>query len=144
MIFVNLIYRHFDILMPQYGQAKKVVHFRAVPKWCYGYILLGLESQIPLKHVWVPPVSMNTPQIPPDKPQIPPRHLQGTQDINRRQQTTTDDNRGQQTPSDTDRCFWVCSEVSVGACCRLLTSWVPWRYLGVVLGMSGWCLGVSE
>ena len=32
IIFVNLIYRHFDILMAQYGRAKKVMCFRAVPK----------------------------------------------------------------------------------------------------------------
>ena len=84
---------------------------------------------------------MNTTQIPPDIPQTPSRHLQGTQDINRRQQTTTDTSRHPQIPTGA---VWVCLEVSVGACCRLLTSWVPWRCLGVVYGMSGWCLGVYE
>ena len=32
IIFVNLIYGHFDILRSQYGQVKKVVLFRSVPK----------------------------------------------------------------------------------------------------------------
>ena len=30
-----------------------------------------------------------------------------------------------------------CLEVSVVVCCRLLISWVPWRCLGGILGMSG-------
>ena len=30
MIFANLIYRHFDFWMSQYGQVKKVVAFRTV------------------------------------------------------------------------------------------------------------------
>ena len=32
IIFVNLIYRHFDILRSHYGQVKKVMPFQAVPK----------------------------------------------------------------------------------------------------------------
>ena len=77
---------------------------------------------------------MNTTQIPPDIPQTPSRHLQGTQDINRRQQTTTDDNRHLQTPSDTDRC---CLSVSGGVCWRMLS------FVDILssLEMSGGCFG---
>ena len=81
-----------------------------------------------LQFPWIPL------RYPPDIPKIPPRHLQGTQDINRRQQMTTDANRCQQTPSDTDRC---CLSMSGGVCWRMLS------FVDILssLEMSGGCLG---
>ena len=46
IIFVNLIYRHFDILRSHYGQVKKVMPFQAVPKLCYGSILQRLRTLV--------------------------------------------------------------------------------------------------
>ena len=60
---------------------------------------------------------------------------------------STDNNMTQQTPSNILRQHlivsegvWECLFVSVGFCFRLLTSWIPWRCLGVSEGCSG---GVS-
>ena len=76
----------------------------------------------------------DTSRHPPDIPQTPLRHLQGTQDVNRRQNAPTDTSRHTQTAPVSVR---GCLGVSVGICGRLLTSWFSWRCLGV----SGGCLG---
>ena len=81
-----------------------------------------------LQFPWIP---LRYPQT---TPKYPPRHLQGTQDINRRQQMTTDAKRRKQTPSDTDRC------------CLSMFGSVCWRMLSSVdilssLEMSGGCFG---
>ena len=101
----------------------------------------GLKTQLPLKHIWAPPVSMNTTQIPPDTPQTSPKH---PSDISRELKMSTDDNMRQQTPPDilkqhlsVSEGVWGCLLASVGVCGRLLTSWFSWRCLGV----SGGCLG---
>ena len=100
MFFVNLIYGHFDILMFQNGQIKKVALSQVCAIVVNSPILQGRRTQIPPKHIPSPYISMNTTQIPidtplpsPRHPLLTPRHLQGTQDINRRQQTTTDTSR---------------------------------------------------
>ena len=97
------------------------------------------------KHIQVPPISMNTTQIHPDTPQRPPRHLPA---ISSEHKILTDDNRHQQTLPDILKqhpsVSWGVSGwlfVSVGVCCHLLASLVPWRCLGGVWRMSGGCPG---
>ena len=120
MFFVNLIYGHFDILMFQNGQIKKVAHSQVCAIVVNSPILQGRRTQIPPKHIPSPYISMNTTQksidTPPPSPRHPsfaPRHLQGTQEANRRKQTPTDIKRHPQTPSDTVRC---CLSMSGGVC----------------------------
>ena len=88
-----------------------------------------------LQFPWIPL------RYPPDIPKIPPRHLQGTQDINRRQQMTTDANRHQQTPTDTLRHWqvlfeyvWRCLLAHVVVCWHL-------EFPGDVWGLFRGCLG---
>ena len=80
MIFVDLIYRHFDIWCLSMIRWIKVMLFRAAPKWYLGSILQGLRTQNPPKHIRAPLFAMNTTQTPlrhpTDTPQTPPSHLQ--------------------------------------------------------------------
>ena len=135
MIFVNLIYGHFDILMSQYDQMNiKVMLFRAAPKWYLGSILQGLGTQIHsdkserLRFPWFPPrYPQTSSRHPPDTPQTSPGNP-------RCHQTTTYANRHRQTPLDTDRC---CLSMSGNVCSCVLSS-VNILYS---LGMVGRCLG---
>ncbi len=143
MIFVNLIYRHFDILMPQYGHAKKIVRFRAVPKWCY--------TQLHTVRTGIP----DTPQTrlsassfheyPSDTPRQPPNT---PPDISRELKISTDDNRWQQRPTDTLRHWQVLFEYVWR--CLLAHFVVCWHldFPGDVWGLLRGCLcgvwGVSE
>ena len=97
------------------------------------------EARYPPKHIRAPPMSRNTPQIPPDTHQTSPRH---PPDISREHEKLTDDNRRQQTPPDTLKQHlsvswgvWSCLFVSVGVCCCLLAPCVLWRSLGGVWGV---------
>ena len=83
----------------------------------------------------------DTPRHHPDIPKTTPRHLQGTQDVNRRQHAPTDTSEHTQTAPVR---VWGCLLASVDICCRLLISWVPWRCLEGVWEVSGGCLGISE
>ena len=129
MLFVNLTYRHFDILMSEYGQANKC-------NASWGCSARTENPVTPQTHL-IPWIPLRHPQ---DTPQTPP-------DISREVKMSTDNNMTQQTPSNILRQHlivsegvWECLFVSVGFCFRLLTSWVPWRCLGVSEGCSG---GVS-
>ena len=81
----------------------------------------------------------DTPRHHPDIPKTTPRHLQGTQDVNRRQHAPTDTSEHTQTAPVS---VWGCLLASVVICCRLLISWVPWRCLGGIWGLSGGIWGV--
>ena len=116
---------------------KKVVPFRAVPKWCFGSIPQGPRTQIPPKHIHTCPISMITTQIPLDIPQTP-------SDI---PQTYPGNTTCQQSPTDTARhpntltgAVWVCLAGSIGVCCCLFACRVSVGCLEVSVG----CLGVSE
>jgi len=76
----------------------------------------------------------DTPRHHPDIPKTTPRHLQGTQDVNMRQQTPPDILKQHLSVSE-GVCWHLLASVVI--CCRLLISWVPWRCLGGILGMSG-------
>ena len=84
---------------------------------------------------------MNTTHIPPDTTQTSPKR---SPDISRELKMSTNDNIRQQTPPDVLKQHLSVTEgvcwrlwASVVICCRLLISWVPWRCLGGILGMSG-------
>ena len=133
MIFVDLIYRHFDILMSQYDQMNKSHAFQGCSKMVFRLHTARTENpESPQTH---PSASVcheyhsDTPQThirhPPDTSQPSPVN----KNINRRRYAVQG-----------------CLAVSVGICCRLMASWVPWRCLGVsgeVRRMSGGCLEVS-
>ena len=117
---------------------KKVVPFKALPKWCFGSLLQGLEAQIPSKHIRAPQTSMITTQIPPNTHQTSQRHPPA---ISREHNMPTDTARH---PKTLTGAVWVCLAVSIGVCCGLFVCPVPWICLGGVFGMSNGCLGVSE
>ena len=144
MFFVNLIYGHFDILMFQNGQIKKVALSQVCAIVVNSPILQGRRTQIPPKHIPSPYISMNTTQIPIDTPlpQTSLTHPQTSPGNSRSQQMKTDANRHKETPPDTlGHCqvlfeyVWRCL---FGAWCCLLTSWLPWRCLGGIWGVSEW------
>ena len=86
----------------------------------------------------------DTSRHPPDIPQTPLRHLQGTQDVNRRQNAPTDTSRHTQTAPVSVR---GCLGVSVGVCWRLWSSVDILIFLEMswgVWGMSRGCLWVFE
>ena len=76
MIFVNLIYRHFDILMPQYGQAKKVV---------LHIVRTGIPDTLQIRLS-----ASSFHEYPSDTPQTSPKY---PPDISRELKISTDDNR---------------------------------------------------
>ena len=145
MFFVNLIYGHFDILMFQNGQIKKVALSQVCAIVVNSPILQGRRTQIPPKHIPSPYISMNTTQIPidtpPEHPSDTPRHLQGTQEVNRWKQTPTDIKRHPQTPSDTVRC---CLSMSGSVCMGHDVVCWHFDFLGDVWGVFRGRLGVSE
>ena len=97
MIFVNLIYGHFDILMSQYAQMNKSHAIQGYAKVVFWLHTAKTENPDPPKHIQAPLVARNTTQIHPNTPQIPPRHPPA---ISSEHKKPTDDNRHQQTPSD--------------------------------------------
>ena len=127
MIFVNLIYRHFDILRFQYGQIKKVALFQVC-----AIVVLQLHTARKEDPI-TPQTHLGASKYPPD---ISREVKMSTDNI----MPQTDTSRHTQTaPVSVQGCL----AVSVGICCRLMASWVPWRCLGGVWRMSGGCLGVS-
>ena len=145
MIFVNLIYRHFDIFMSQYAQMNK--------KLCNS----GLRQDgvlAPYCKDWEPGYPPNPsdrlrlPWIPLRYTQTPLRHppdTTHTSPVNTKyQQTTTSTNRHRQTYSNSTS---QRARVSGGVCWHLLSSngiLSSLEMSGGVWRMSGGCLGVSE
>jgi len=88
---------------------------------------------------------MNTTQIPPrhhtDIPKATPRHLQGSQDVNRRQNAPTETSRHTQTAPVS---VWGCLLASFVICCRLLSSVDILSSMEMSGGVFRGCLGVSE
>ena len=145
MIFVNLIYGYFDILMSQYGQTNKSHAFQGCSKLVFWLHTARTGNPNTLRQIRAPQISMISTQIPPDilhtssrHPTDTPRHLQGTQDAIRRQQKPTDTARP---PWTLTGAVWVCLAMSVGTYCRLLIFCGHWRWLGGVWGVSG-CIWV--
>ena len=90
MIFVNLIYKHFDILMPQYGQAKKSCAFQGCAEMMLQLhtVRTGIPDtpQTRLSASSFHEYPSDTPRHPLNTPQTSPWN-------SRYQQMTTDDNR---------------------------------------------------
>ena len=137
MIFVNLIYGHFDILMSQYGQTNKSHAFQGCSKLVFWLHTARTGNPNTLRQIRAPQISMISTQIPPDILQTPPRHLQGTQDAIRRQHMPTDTARH---PWTLTGAVWVFLAMCVGAYCHLLIFCIHWRWLGGVWGVSDGCL----
>ena len=124
MIFVNLIYGHFDISVWS-GEKKKL----CLLGWCQNGDLA------PYCKDWKPRYPPNTsrrlkfpwilPRHPPDIPQTPPRHIQGTQHANRQQETPIETARHTQTAPVS---VLGCLAVSVGVCWHVV---FPGEALGV-------------
>ena len=144
MIFVDLIYRHFDILMSQYDQMSKSHAFQGCSKMVFRLHTARTENpESPQTH----PSASVCHEYHSDTPQTPIRHPPDTsqpspvnRNIYRRRYAQTHIARHIQTAPVS---VLGCLAVSVGICCRLMASWVPWRCLGGVWRMSGGCLGVS-
>ena len=141
MIFVNLIYRHFDILMSQYGQVTKSCAFQGCAKVVLQLHTARMENpDTPRTHSSISDFHeyhLNTHRHPPDIPQTP-------QDISKEIKMSTDDNKRQQTPPDTLRHWQVLFEY-VWRCllARVVVCW-HLEFLGDVWGVSGGYLGVYE
>ena len=137
MIFVNLIYIHFDILMSRYGLVNKFVPFQGCAKVVLQLHTARMENTDTLQTH--PSISdfheyhSNTHRHPPDIPQTP-------QDISREIKMSTDGNRHHQTPSDTERC---CLSMSGGVCWRILSSVDILSSLEMSEGCLGDVWGVS-
>ena len=140
MIFVNLIYRHFDILMSQYGQTNKSHAFQGCSKLVFWLHTARTGNPNTLRQIRAPQISMISTQIPPDILQTSSRHPQTSPGNPRCHQTTTKANRHRQTPLDTDRC---CLSMSGNVCLCVSSSVnisIHWRWLGGVWGVSDGCL----
>ena len=94
MIFVNLIYRHFDILMFQDGPAKKL----RVSGLCQNNVTAPNCKDWNSRYPSNMSECLQFPWIPLRYPQTSPKH---PPDISRELKISTDDNRRQQTPPDT-------------------------------------------
>ena len=138
MTFGNQLLGGFGILMSNMSQVQNIPLFQGCDKIVLQLHTAGTESPDTPKHIWVPQISMNFTQTPPDDHQTSPRHPSDTHQtypgIRRCQQTTTDTNRQLQTPKDTDKC---CLSTSGSVCWRLLSS----VGISCSLEMSGGCLG---
>ena len=137
MIFVNLIYRHFDILMPQYGQAKKLcvsglcrnnVRAPYCKAWNPRYPSNTSEC---LQFPWIP---LRYPQTTPKYPPDISRELKISTDDNRRQQMTTEPNRHPQTLTGAFEYVRKCLLAHVVVCWHL-------EFPGDVWGLFWGCLG---
>ena len=98
MIFVSLIYGHFDILMPQYAQMNKshaIQGYAKVVFWLHTAMTENPDSPQTYPNTsGCSEYHSDTPKHPSDTPQTPP-------DISRELKMPLDDNRCQQTPPDT-------------------------------------------
>ena len=143
MIFVNLIYRHFDILMSHYGQVNKSYAFLGCANIMLQLHTVRNENLItPQTHLSASSFHeyhSDTPRYPPDIPHTP-------QDISREHKIPTKGNRHQQSlPDLLKQHLSGCLGVSIGVCWRLLASVeilssleMSWGCLGGVLGyLSG-------
>ena len=140
MIFVNLIYGHFDILMPQYAQMNKSHAIQGYAKVVFW--LHTAKTENPDSPQTYPNTSgcseyhSDTPKHPSDTPQPYPVNTKN-------QQMTTGTNRHRQTNSNgTSRC----PRVSGGVCWHLLSSngiLSSLEMSGGVWGVSDGCLGGS-
>ena len=134
IIFVNLIYGHFDILRSQYGLVKKSGAFQVCAKIVLRHHTANGENP---KHIRAHPISINTTQIPSDtsqtslsqprQPQTPPMKLETPTDANRHRQTYSNSTRQCLGVSEAG---FLCLLVSVVVCWHI---WFP--------EMSGRCLG---
>ena len=131
------MYGHFDILISQYGQGKKIMHFRVMPLHYNCSLPAHFHEDWALKHtserIWAPQTCQNITQIPPRHPSTHPYTFQTPTDINRHQQTPTDIT---QTPLNTSRHD---SGVSDSVCqCLVMSAAVFWCLipLGGVRGVS--------
>ena len=147
MIFVNLIYKLFYILMAQYCQAKKNCAFQD----CAETML-----QLHTVRTGIP----DTPQTrltassfheyPSDTPSHPLNTPQTSPGNSRYQQTTTDDNRRQQKPTETLRnwqvlfeCVWRCLLAHVVVCWHLEFPGDVWElFRGCLGGVWGYMSGI--
>merc|ERR1712016_471012 len=97
MIFGKLILGGFGISMSNMSHVQTILLFQGCDKIVLRLHTAGTENPDTPKHIRVPPISMNTIQIPPRYPpdilQTPTRHIQGAGDANRQQQTPLDTNR---------------------------------------------------
>ena len=98
MIFINLIYRYFDILMSQYGQTNKSHAFQGCSKLVFWLHTARTGNPNTLRQIRAPQISMISTQIPPDILQTSSRH---PPDISREPKMPSDDNICQQTPPHT-------------------------------------------
>ena len=139
MIFRKLISGHFDILMSQYDQVKKMSCL--LGKCQNGVSALYCKEWEPRyppntsKRLWYPLKPLRHPQTPPDIPQTPHRHPTDTPHTSPGnttcQQTTTDANGHRQTySSSTCQCIGVSGSV----CWHVL-------FPGETFGVSGGCVG---
>ena len=149
-IFVEDIYGHFDILMSHYGQAKRLLPFRAMSKQCEFFTLQGVSNQV--THQTHPSTTdndrhhPNTP--PPDTIQTCPYtywHQQKQTDTNKHQQTLPDILKlshmlvdvGWKLHFDVSWCLLVCVGVF---CCLEISRWC----LGSCVGVYERCLWISK
>ena len=91
---MKLIYKHFDILISQNGQVKRVLRFRPLPIHCDCSIPAHLHRDWALRHtsehVSAPQLYLNTSQIHPDRPPDTPTCSRHVKDTNRHQKTSPD------------------------------------------------------
>ena len=146
MIFVNLIYGHFDILMFQNGPAKKC-GFQGCAE-----IMLRLDTvRTGIPETLQTCLSASSfHEYHSDTPRHPPNTLQTSPGNSRYQQTITDDNRRQQTPPDTLRyrqvlfeCVWRCLLAHVVVCWHLEFPGDVWGlFMGCLGGVWGYMSGI--
>ena len=134
MIFGNPILGGFGILRSNMSQVQTVLLFQGCNKIVLRLHTAGTENPYTPKHIRVPPISMNTTQIPPDTHQTSPRHPLY---LSRERDMPTDNNRRQQTPPDLLKqhlsVSWGvrgCLFVSVVVCWHLMLSGEVWRVSG--------------
>ena len=137
MIFVDLIYRHFDIFMSQYDQMSKSHAFQGCSKMVFRLHTARTENpESPQTH----PSASVCHEYHSDTPQTPIRHPPDTLQW---KEILTDDDTHKHTLPDILKQHL---SVSKGVWRCLLAYVVVWWHLGFpgdVWGVSGGCLGVS-
>ena len=140
------MYRHFDILMSQYGQMNKILHSTALPKHCDFSIQTHFHRiehsdtslNIPVQCTAViPKCHLDTPKHHSRQPHMfktDYRHQHTPTDTNRHQQTSPDITRHSQTLQDITRevagSVWGCLVLSWGVLYCLGVSCVVWGLIG--------------